>query len=381
MYRALLPALVLLSASAAAQEVPVSDSDAAPFPDELILLPQDVQSAAESGGVDAEAAEVPGGMTAAEEAWYRAQLAFVSHDWYLARRYSETAAVAGITDAAALAGIMARDGRGGERDVAAAARWFRRAADQDHPVALYQLGLLARLGDDGLDLGEPRRWFERAARAGHLDAMVAYALALKNSPVPQDRGSARRWAERAAQQDSAEGMYQLAQMLDEGIGGERDVAGARVWYERAADANLAEGAFQAGMMWADGEGGEADDAEARRWLRIAAESDYAPAQGQYGLMLYQGRGGEEDREAAAYWFGRGARGGDAESQYLYAFVLAQGHGVEQDLERAYRWVVAAGIDALGAPVHNRDRDRLQAALERVLPLEVRARMSEAAAGD
>ena len=56
-------------------------------------------------------------------------------------------------------------------------------------------------------------------------------------------------------------------------------------------------------------------------------------------------------------------------------------GVEQDLEAAYRWVVAAGADALGAPVHNRDRDRLQAALERALPLEVQARVREAGADD
>lgn len=381
MYRPVLAACILLTASAAsAQDVPATD-DTVAFPDELILLPEDVQRDAETGGLDPETAEVPTGMTAAQQAWYRAQMAFVADDWYLARRYGETAAAAGIADAAALAGLMARDGRGGERDIAASVRWFRRAAEQDHPVALYQLGLLARLGDDSLDLGPPRRWFERAARAGHIEGMVAYALALKASPVPQDALSARRWAERAAQQESAEGMYQLAQMLDEGIGGDRDADGARIWYERAARANLAEGAFQAGMMWADGEGGPQDDAEALRWLRIAAESDYAPAQGQYGLMLYQGRGGETDREAAAYWFGRGARGGDAESQYLYAFALAQGDGVDQDLEEAYRWVVAAGTDALGAPVHNRDRDRLQAALERVLPLDVQARMREAGAAD
>ena len=377
MIRSVLTAACLAVLSAAhAQEDP-----GATFPDELILLPEDVQRDAQAGDFDAETAEVPTGMTPAQEAWYRAQMAFVSEYWYLARRYAETAAVSGIADAAALAGLMARDGRGGEADMAAAAGWFRRAAEQEHPVALYQLGLLARLGDDSLDLGEPRRWFERAARAGHIDAMVAYALALKASSVPQDGQSARRWAERAAQQGSAEGMYQLAQMLDAGDGGERDAEGARIWYERAADANLAEGAFQAGMMWADGEGGEQDDVEARRWLRIAAESNYPPAQGQYGLMLYQGRGGEADAELAAHWFGQGARGGDAESQYLYAFVLAQGDGVEQDLEAAYRWVVAAGADALGAPVHNRDRDRLQAALERALPLEVQARVREAGAGD
>ena len=63
MYRSLLPALLLLSAPAAAQDVPVAE-DGAAFPDELILLPQDVQSAAESGGVDAEAEEVPDDMNA-----------------------------------------------------------------------------------------------------------------------------------------------------------------------------------------------------------------------------------------------------------------------------------------------------------------------------
>lgn len=232
MIRSLFLAAALLGGPAIAQEVPAS-GDAAPmaFPDDLILLPEAVQEQA-AAGLDAETATLPTGMTAAEEAWYRAQLAFVAEDWFLARRYAETAAAAGNADAAALSGLMARDGRGGERDIAAAARWFRRGADQDHPVALYQLGQLARLGDDSLGLGDPRQWYERAARAGHIEGMVAYALALRNSPVPQDGISARRWAERAAQQNSAEGMYQLAQMLDEGIGGERDAEGARVWYER-----------------------------------------------------------------------------------------------------------------------------------------------------
>ncbi len=372
-------ALILSAPSVLAQSLP--DTEEAPaFPTELILLPQAVQDAA-AGGLDAEEADLPSEMTPVDEAWYRAQIAYLGGDWIPARRFAETAAVAGHADAAALAGIMARDGVGQERNIPAAADWFRRAAETSHPVALYQLGLLARLGDESLGLGTPRRWFDRAARAGHIDAMVAYALALRASGIPQEAVLAREWAERAAQQGSAEAKYQFAMMLDEGIGGPRDAAGARVWFERSAEANIAEGAFQAGMMWADGEGGPSGDVEARRWLRIAAESGYAPGQGQYGLMLYQGRGGEMDREMAAYWFGEGARGGDAESQYLYAFVLAQGDGITRDLEAAYRWVVAAGTDNLGAPVHNQDRDRLQAALERVLPLDVQARMRELGTSD
>ena len=365
-----------LSGAAFSQQTAPDEAASAPlsFPEELILLPENVQAEARSGEDAAETVEIPDHLGPVEEAWYRAQVAYIGEDWFAARRYAETAAVGGNVEAALLSGIMARDGRGGDRDLQAAVGWFRRAADQGEPVALYQLGLLARLDDASLDLGEARSWFERAARGNHIAGMVAYAVELRNSPLPQEQASARQWAERAAQQDSAEGMYQLARLYDEGIGGARDADGARVWYLRAAEKGHGEAAFQAGMMWADGAGGEADDREARRWLRVAAESNYAPAQGQYGLMLYQGRGGPALPDDAAYWFERGAQGGDAESQFLYAFVLARGEGVEQDFETAYRWTLAAATDALGAPVHDRDRDRLQAGLEGALPPDVSARI-------
>ncbi len=359
--------------SAPLEDEVAPDIFAPTFPQELILLPEEVQSAAQDG-MAAQSAELPTGLGGADAAWYRAQVAYVGEDWASARNYAETAAAGGVVDAALLAGIMARNGEGGPVDLSTAARWFSRAADRDDPVALYNLGLLASLGDDSLELGRPEPWYERAARAGHIPAMVAHAIALRNSPVPQDAIRAREWAGRAAQQGSAEGMFQLAQLLDAGLGGERDAGGARVWYERAANQNLAEAAFQIGMMWADGEGGAQDDTAARDWLRIAAESGFAPAQGQYGLMLYQGRGGETDTELAAHWFSRGARGGDAESQFLYAFALARGEGVPQDFELAYRWALLASVDDLGAPVHDRDRDRLEAGLERALPPDVRQRV-------
>ena len=343
------------------------------FPAELMLLPQDVQDAAVAG-LDAAEAELPSGLNAADAAYYRAQIAYIGEDWVPARQYAEAAAAGGNTEAAMLAGLIARDGLTAEPDFAAAAQWFRRAADQDAPAALYQLGLLARLGDPSLGLGSARTWFERAARRGHLNAMVGFALELKNSPVPQDAVPAREWAERAAQQGSPEGMYQLAQMLDAGTGGSVDSTGARSWYERAGSNRHAEAAFQAAMMWADGEGGEQDDAAALSWMRISAESGYGPAQGQYGLMLYQGRGGEPDPGSAAYWFAQGARGGDAESQFLYAYALARGDGVTADLETAYGWALLAAVDALGAPVADPDRDRLQAGLERALPMDVQQRI-------
>lgn len=352
---------------------PIAAEPQEAFPAELMLLPQEIQDAA-IAGMDAAEAEVPSGLAGADAAYYRAQIAYIGQDWVLARQYAETAAAGGNAEAAMLAGMIARDGLTGEPDYAAATQWFRRAAEQDAPVALYQLGVLARRDDLALGLGSPRSWFERAARRGHVNAMVGFAIELKNSPVPQDALLAREWAERAAQLGSPEAMYQLAQMLDAGVGGAVDSSGARSWYQRAASNRHAEAAFQAAMMWAEGEGGEQDDASALSWMRISAESGYAPAAGQYGLMLYQGRGGEPDPGSAAYWFAQGARGGDAESQFLYAYALARGDGVTVDLETAYGWTLMAAVDALGAPVGDPDRDRLQVGLERALPMDAQERI-------
>lgn len=380
-------ALLLSAAPVSAQDQDLGETSARPeaedpapaFPTELILLPQDVQEAAVEG-LQADEADIPEGLAVADEAYYRAQIAYVGEDWVSARQYAETAAAAGHAEGAMLAGLIARDGRVGEPDYVDAAQWFRRAAEADEAVALYQLGLLARMEDQELGLGRPRDWFERAARAGHVNAMVAFAVELRNSQIPQDGITAREWAERAANFGAAEGMYQYAQLLDAGVGGSVDKSGARHWFERAAEERSAEAAFQAGLMWADGEGGASDDAEAVRWLRMSAESGYGPAQGQYGLMLYQGRGVEQDVEAAAYWFREGGLRGDAESQFLYAYLLVRGEGVEQDYEESYRWALMASVDQFGVPVYNPDRDRLQAGLERGLPMATQQRIqSEVAA--
>lgn len=337
------------------------------FPDELVLVPESVQDAAETGEA-AEDATVPEGLSPVQEALYRAQLAWMNEDWSSARRYAETAAAAGDTLAATMAGLIAKDGRDGTpRDLGRAVTWFSRAAEDEQPIALYELGRIARNSEWQAQLGAPRLWFERAGRLGHLGSMLALGLDLKDSPLPQDQLGAREWFERAARGGSPEGMYQFAQMLDRGEGGHRDQSLARQWFELAAEERHAEAALQAAIMWAEGDGGEASDSEARRLMRISAESGYAPAQGQYGLMMYQGRGGEADPAMASYWFEQGARGGDAESQFLLAYSLAQGDGRPQDLDRAYYWTLRAEYDPDGAFVENSLRDQMRLALERSLP--------------
>ena len=359
-------ALVLSASLLSAQAELPGDTPDFTFPEELQLIPLDVQEAA-SETDDAAVAEVPDGLSPAEVALYRAQLAWVNEDWVLARRYAETAASGGDTMAAIMAGLIARDGRDGEGiDLERAITWFRRAADAENTTAMFELGKIARDSRWTSQIGSPRRWFEQAARAGHRGAMLSLGLELRASGIPQEQVDARAWFERAARAGLAEGMYQYAQMLDQGEGGHRDQVLARQWFEMAAEDRHAEAALQAAIMYAEGDGGMQDDDRARELMRISAESGYPPAQGQYGLMMYQGRGGEPDATMAGYWFEQGARGGDAESQFLLAYVLAQGDGRRQDFDRAYYWTLLAEHDAEGAWVDNPARDQLRTALERVL---------------
>lgn len=365
--------VLLLGLTLALQPASVDEADASEpvfsFPEELQLVPLEIQEAADAEE-DADSAAVPEGLSAVEEALYRAQLAWVNEDWSTAMRYAQTAAVGGDPLAAVMAGLIAQDGRAtGEPDLELAVTWLRRAAETDQPVALFELGQIAMEPAWRGELGSPRYWFERAARGGHMRAMLALGDDFRSSGVPQDMETAREWFERAARGGSAEGMYQFAQMLDQGEGGHQDQTLARQWYEMAASDRHAEAALQAAIMWAEGDGGPADDAEARRLMQISAESGYAPAQGQFGLMLFQGRGGEADSALAGYWFEQGARGGDAESQFLLAYVLAQGDGRTQDLDRSYFWALRARHDPDGESVSNPMRERLIEALERSLPAE------------
>jgi len=373
------PVLPVFAAPVMAQEAPTVEPTGAPpeddlvFPTELLLMPTEVQEAVQAEQ-SAQSAPVPEGMSAIDESYYRAQVAYATEDWHSARLYAETAAAIGHVQAATLVGLIERDGRTAQPDLQAAVGWFLRAAEQDEPVALFQLGVLAKLDGDEFGLDARTNWFERAARSGHIEAMVAYGLELVASPIPQDAIEGRQWVERSAHANSPEGMYQLAQLLEAGTGGSSDVSGARIWFERAARQRHAEAAFQAGMMWASGTGGEVDDVQGRDWLRISAESGYGPAMGQYGLMLYQGRGGDADLALAAYWFSQGAQDGDAESQFLYAYALLRGEGVTADYELSYRWVLEAATDAFGMAVNDPSRDQLQAGLERGLPADVQARI-------
>ena len=89
---------------------------------------------------------------------------------------------------------------------AEAARWFRRSAEQGHPVGWYQLGL-------------------------------AY---YRGRGVARDRGRAFELILRAAQSGDVVAEYGVGLSYEDGHGTQRDLAKARRWFQRAADKGLEE---------------------------------------------------------------------------------------------------------------------------------------------
>jgi TPR repeat protein len=101
---------------------------------------------------------------------------------------------------------------GGEPDYGAAAQWYRKAADQNHPLAQFNLGILYAQGqgvpqDKTAALG----WLLKAARQGHAGAQFNLGMSLQRAsfdePPEQARESkieAYKWYCLAAAQDHQE---------------------------------------------------------------------------------------------------------------------------------------------------------------------------------
>jgi hypothetical protein len=99
-------------------------------------------------------------------------------------------------------GVMYETGEGVPRDYAAAAKWYRRAADQGLPQAEQRLGNLLLNGRGvSQNLAEAVRWLGKAAAQGYGLAQFDLGfLALKGHAMPQNLVQAHMYFSKAAEQ-------------------------------------------------------------------------------------------------------------------------------------------------------------------------------------
>ena len=158
-------------------------------------------------------------------------------------------------------------GRGVGRDVAAALRWFRAAAERGDIPAQVNLGMILAQGGDP---AEAVKWLRRAAGQGDADAMANLAtLYLTGRGVAPDPVEGLRWFARAAALGNPETQLQLGQLYAQGVTGAADTDKAILWLRRAANQGHAPAQIRLGALYA----GEADKARdvvrAYKWLHMA----------------------------------------------------------------------------------------------------------------
>ena len=243
------------------------------------------------------------------------------------------------------AGMCFTTGEGVEKDPAAAARWFSRAAEGGHPSAQFNLGMMYSSGEGvgGRDAGMAASWILRAAAQGHVKAQFSIALCYElGDGVDKDSVKAVAWLRRAADKGHADAQLRLGVHYCTGDGVASDAAQGAAWFRRAAESGNAAGQFLLGQCYDAGEGVEKSAAQAVAWFRQAADQGYVEAELNLGICYDTGDGVEKDAALAVVWFQRAAEHGDPTAQFNIGVCHDTGHGgVVKDAEQAAAWFLRA----------------------------------------
>ena len=151
-----------------------------------------------------------------------------------AMEYFHRSAELGFAPAQVVLGYLFETGRATPVNTREAFGWYKKAAQQDDPLAQWLAGRLIYAGSvPGRDLNDASAFFQSAA--DHGDAFGEYLLG-KVKLERQDYPNAAAWFGKAAQHGLPQAQEQLAKLLRDGQGIAQDKFEAYVWMLVSNDA-------------------------------------------------------------------------------------------------------------------------------------------------
>lgn len=211
-----------------------------------------------------------------------------------------------------------------------AIEWWKKAADQNYPLAEFRLG--EEYGDDGsgngtrlIRLNGPAaiQWFERAAN--HGDPLAKCAL-----------GEAYELAYDGLTQDHEKAMGLFSECLKPA----RALA-----LNGDADADLV-----LSLAYNMGWGVQTDKAAAFEWSLKGANEGFPAAETYVGMCYYSGAGVARNLKESVRWMSGAADRGESLAQLWLGAFYAKGEGVPKDTVKAYMWfdiALAQGLKKAG----------------------------------
>lgn len=188
--------------------------------------------------------------------------------------------------------------------------WFAKAAESGDPIGAYNFAVcLAEGVGVARDDAAAAHWFRKAAD-NVVNAQYRYGRILaEGRGVEQNLEEARLWLQKAADLNLLPALLDLAMLHLQGLGGPRDDEAARVLFERASEQESAEAMFSLGALYGGGHQIETDRAKSLAWYRQAAQRQHPRAALMLGLYLRDGIATAPDLEAARRCFTFAAEAG------------------------------------------------------------------------
>ena len=177
-------------------------------------------------------------------------------------------------------------GRGVAKDYDKSAYWWRKAANQNYPVAVNDLGYCY---ENGLgvtkDLSQAVDWYRKAAQLGH--PMGQFNLGncyYTGTGVSKDYDEATYWFRKSAEQGNSSGQNMLGYCYRHGDGVPQSDSQGVYWYRKAAEQDHATAQFNLAYCYENGYGVSKDISQAIYWYRKAADQGYEAAQDALNLL-------------------------------------------------------------------------------------------------
>ena len=196
-------------------------------------------------------------------------------------------------------GRMYEIGLGVEKSDEAAAKWFRRAAEQGDSSAQFKLGWAYEEGWGVEQSGEEAvKWYKLAAEQGDLDSQLSLGSLYEQGDVVEQSGEeAVRWYKLAAEQGDYLAQAALGHIYGYGVGVEKDLKEAKKWYEILASKGDCNAVANLGCL-AYMEGSEQSYEEARRLFEKASDMGSSISKVFLASMCIDGLAVEASKEKA-----------------------------------------------------------------------------------
>jgi len=237
---------------------------------------------------------------------------------------------------------MYRSGRGVAQDKVEAVNWYRKAAKQRYPNAMFNLGSAYYNGDGvGIDDITAYAWFLLAENFGSPPAAQAVKHSEQNVGNPQ--------LVRSVAFEKIGDMYQQGDDLPQSS------TEAVNWYRKAAvNGTLEVQVKLASLLLRSPQNGASNYTEALGLCEKAAKQHYSPGAYCAGKLYEEGLGVGRNLSTAASWFSEAATMGNAAGTLRLGQMYWKGEGLKQDKIAAYEFIYLASTSNLAEAKQERE---------------------------